>query len=548
MRRVRSAWSAAERLASSRRGAAVLFAVAGAFYALESIALPLIPGRDFGTYLRFYDQMWEWHSVLPMSMLYRTPVTPLVAGGSLDVLGGVGAQVVMGVLYAGSVVAWCAAASAFGRRVALVTAIALVVFPGYAILFHKLASDAIFAAGFAAWALAVSRAYVRPSLGRWVLVGLSVALLALIRPGNQVLIVAAALPLVLALPWRRRVVLGIATAAMAVGVLGLWAVSNGVRYDDYAVARGGEAYTPFFRAFVADRIVSPSNGPASKELAAAVQRDLLTQEPYRSYGIDLKTFFAQGNDREFEDLLGLSDRVWGWDTDYAKLREVGDEAVRAHPSAYARGVGHTIWAQLWQPLFVALPKPAAAGSAGSSGGGPTIVVAGRTLPKPTERMTIPAAHQGFYSTMPDHRIREVWTSPTAHQVVFDDPSAARRFARMNVNVARLWAKLPAYSGSASLTRQLSRSSKLYPRPALLLVVGLVALLWRRPKRAGLALALAGAASLVVLFNALTIYPIIEFAVPVVPAFVLLCAVGLVGRGERPDASSGSSSPQQSGAR
>jgi len=535
MRRSTSVWSAAERLASTGRGAAVLFAVAVGFYAVESVALPLIPGRDFGTYLRFYDQMWEWHSVLPMSMLYRTPVTPLVAGGSLDLLGGFGAQVLMGALYAGSVVAWSAVGRAFGRRVALVTAVALVVFPGYAILFHELASDAIFAAGFAGWALLVSRAYVRQSLGRWLSVGLGVAVLALIRPGNQVLIVAAALPLVLALPWRRRVALSAAAAGAAVAVLGLWAVNNGVRYGDYAVARGGAAYTPFFRAFIADRIVSPDNGPASKELAAAVARDLLPQEPYRSYGIDLKTFFSQGNDREFEDLLGLSDRVWGWDTDYSKLREVGVEAVRAHPSAYARGVANTIWDQLWHPLYVALPASRGSGSSTSSGGGPTIVVHGRTLPEPSENMTIPAAHQGFYSTTPDHRIREVWTSPTAHQVVFDTPAAGRRFARMNTDIGRLWDKVPPYRGSAWLTLQFSRSSRLYPRPALFLVVGLVALLWRRPRHAVLALALGAAAILVVLFNAVTIYPIIEFAVPVVPALVLLSAAGLVGErvGGRP---------------
>jgi peptidoglycan/LPS O-acetylase OafA/YrhL len=70
---------------------------------------------------------------------------------------------------------------------------------------------------------------------------------------------------------------------------------------------------------------------------------------------------------------------------------------------------------------------------------------------------------------------------------------------------------------------------------LFLVVGLAALLWRRPRHAVLALALGAAAILVVLFNAVTIYPIIEFAVPVVPALVLLSAAGLVGErvGGRP---------------
>ena len=61
-----------------------------------------------------------------------------------------------------------------------------------------------------------------------------------------------------------------------------------------------------------------------------------------------------------------------------------------------------------------------------------------------------------------------------------------------------------------------------------LVAGLAGLVVRRPQRSGLALALAGAAALVVVLQALAIYTIIEFAVPVAPAFVVLGAAGLVG--------------------
>ena len=81
------------------------------------------------------------------------------------------------------------------------------------------------------------------------------------------------------------------------------------------------------------------------------------------------------------------------------------------------------------------------------------------------------------------------------------------------------------SGSAWLTLQFSRSSKLYPPPLLWLVAGIVGLLLRRPARAGLALALAVGGLLVTLLNALTIYPIIEFAVPIVPALVVFAAAG-----------------------
>ena len=62
-----------------------------------------------------------------------------------------------------------------------------------------------------------------------------------------------------------------------------------------------------------------------------MQRDLLTEEPYRSYGIDLETFFARGSPRMHEDLISLSDRVWGWDSDYEVLGRAAREAVRDAP-------------------------------------------------------------------------------------------------------------------------------------------------------------------------------------------------------------------------
>src|SRR6185503_3820747 len=108
-----------------------LFGLGLLVYALVSLALPLVAGRDFPTYVTTWVQLDQWDSVLPMTMLYRPPIAPLVA---------------------------------IGPR------------------------DAVFAAGFAGWALLVARAVERPTWGRFVLVGLGVAALALTRPGNQVLL------------------------------------------------------------------------------------------------------------------------------------------------------------------------------------------------------------------------------------------------------------------------------------------------------------------------------------------------------------------------
>src|SRR5712691_4482823 len=186
-----------ERLASRRRGAAVLFALALAVYAVRAIGWPLVGGRDLDEYLFGYIQFVDWHPLLPWSMLFRTPVPGIVDGAALDVAGGFFAEPLMAVLFAGSVVAWAVAARAFGARAALLVAAALLVFPAYGLMFHEVSSEPIFSAAFALWALIVVRAAVRPSVERFALVGLGVALLALIRPGNALLIAFILFPFAL---------------------------------------------------------------------------------------------------------------------------------------------------------------------------------------------------------------------------------------------------------------------------------------------------------------------------------------------------------------
>jgi hypothetical protein len=222
----------------------------------------------------------------------------------------------------------------------------------------------------------------------------------------------------------------------------------------------------------------------------------------------------------------LSDRFRGWDSDYELLREVGVESVRAEPWRYARGVGGTVLDELWSPLHIALPARAAPRSEPVELARTPPV--GAALPAPTEGEQIPAARNGFFTTTPDGSIREVWTSATEHSLVFSEPGAGERYAAVGAEAAALAAEVPPYDGNEWLTRQLSRSSKLFPPPLLWLAVGLVGLALRRPARSGLALAIGLGALLVVTFQALAVYSIVEFAVPVAPALVVLGAAGLVG--------------------
>ena len=292
-RRARSVLEWLEDLAGTRRGAVVLFVLALAAYAVRAIAWPATSGRDLDEYLYVYIQLFDRHPLLPWSMLFRTPATPVVAGLSLDVAGGILVEPVLAALYALSIVAWAAVARSFGRHAALATAAALLLYQGYALMFHELSSEPLTAAAFAGWAVALTRAVRHPSTASFAVAGLAVALSALVRPGNVVLVLFAVVPLLVAAGWRLRVRWSAAFVAAALLPLAAWALQNGWRFGDYTLARGGNAVIPFYRAFITDHIIRRENGPASRKLADAMERDLLTHDPYTSYGVTLDSSSAR---------------------------------------------------------------------------------------------------------------------------------------------------------------------------------------------------------------------------------------------------------------
>ena len=367
MERLRRALGWLERRVS-RRGALALFLVALAVYALQSLAVPLVAGRDLGTYLRYYAQFGDSSPPLPMAMLFRTPVAPFAVGVPLDLGGAALAQVWLGLLYAASIVAWSATAAVFGARSALLTAALLLVFPGYGILFHALASDAIFAAVFAGWALVVSRATVHRSVPLFAAAGLFVGALALRAPETRCCCCS-------------RSFRSCCTRRGAGGYRRPPASSSRAP----AYSRSGPCTTASVTAttrscgearhsFPSSGCTSPTTSSARRtarrpaSLRGRCDRELLPLEPYRSYGVDEDTFFRRGSIRMHEDLVNLSDRVWGWDSNYSVLRRAAWEALRAHPSTYAKGVTRTIWQELARPEFAVSSAQAGPTRPASAGG------------------------------------------------------------------------------------------------------------------------------------------------------------------------------------
>ena len=572
-------WQSFEAWVGTRSSGAALFALALAVFAVQSAVLPVYPGRDMGRYVQTFVQLWYDEPVLPSVLSSRGPFAALGVGLPLE-LGGVAAEVWLGVLYAASIVAWGVVALTFGARAAVLTTGLLLVYPGYGILFHGLASDALFAAAFAGWAVLLSRAILQPSVTTFLVAGAGMGALVLVRPPNQVLIVFALLPLLLRAPWRRRLewvaAFFVASAAVTQG----WKALMTLRYGD-AVAlkpsgavlvaalvllplllpaawrrrlvllavplvvagvavvavKGSSVQNPsqyarsvvqsppsnvfLFRAFEIDRIVSPENGPASRELADVVQRELLAKEPYRSYGVNLHEFFSSGSDRMFVDLASLAGS--------ADLNAVTHEAIRQHPWTFTTSIARTIWDLLWVRRVYG-PETAEGGGEGSpvTGEPAFIVVNGRKLPRPSDGEPIPGSRVGPAIHAQEGQAREVWRSPTDHPLVFDDPRDERRYVGFERDTNRLVDRIPTRNGHQGLVHRLNQASHAFPPPVLWLAVGLLALGARRPQRALVAVASSVAGLVVIVGTSLVALAVAEYAAPVSPAFVMLAAAGLVG--------------------
>jgi hypothetical protein len=226
-----------------------------------------------------------------------------------------------------------------------------------------------------------------------------------------------------------------------------------------------------------------------------------------------------------DDFFVLADRVWGWDDDYGRLGRAGREAVRAEPGAYARGFSRDLWRLLLWPLYVPVEEPPGDEGVAQPPATPAAAVAeGDEL--------IPSSREAPYISTPDGRIREVWTSPTEHSIVFRDPADRARADDLDRRVLELLDGLPDRAQRPGAVGLLNDASRWFPRPFMWLLLGIVALLVRRPRGVTVPLALAGCALLVLFSTSLVVYAVAEYSVPVTPAFVLLAAVGVLGRPAR----------------
>jgi hypothetical protein len=512
----------------TRRAAAVLFFAALGVYWLQALGWPMAKGRDTWDYLAYYLQLADSDPPLEMLQLFRTPLTPVAVGVPLDLGGSLLLQIVFGFFFAVSVVAWSATALAFGRLPGLLAAALLLVYPAWATLYHQASSDAVFATGLALWALLLARTLERPSTWRFVALGAGIAALVLIRPANQVLLPAALAALLVAAPWRRRLAWSAACLATAVGLLGLWAVHNGIRYDDATVARGGRAWVPFLRVWLADGTISPENGAASRRLAGLVEREVLGEPPHARLRVPLDAYLANGSNYETVRLIGLSDRVLGRDENYDVIFDSALEAIGEEPGTFVRGVGDAFWDFLTQqplredvaPREQTAPAPPPR----------TFESDGVVLPNPQAYVLVEGVPYGFVWCASDYLDSCTLDRP---ELVWGDAGRQRRYREI-VSQIRAWdADLPSREGVDAVTEILNRITPRFPRPPFWIALGVIGLAVRRPLGWRTIVVLWGCAAAVLLIHAASQGVAPEFALPLYPLFIVTGLAGIAGarRGE-----------------
>ena len=375
----------------------------------------------------------------------------------------------MAALYALSVLCWWRVARTVGAAPGVVIAGLLLAYPSYVLLFHRLASDAFFAAAFALAALLTARLVESRTPGRAAAVGLALALLVLIRPVSQILVVLAPLLLLGRGAWRPRMAtLTAFGVAVAVPLL-LWAgAQRGACGRLHGRARRGPRR---FRSTARSSSTGSSRRRTAarpRELARAVEDDLLpgavplVRDRSRHVLRLGQRAHARGSHRPRRPHVGLGRR----------LRASRARRPRGGPRA-SRHVRARRGARLLAAALVAGLPPGRRERDGSAVRGLESVVAAARADRGSadpvrERVVVHLDARTVGSGRSGRRRASTRSSPTT-------PADAAHLDRMNRRVAELVGRFRTAREAPSSARWLDRASRWFPRPAFWLVVGLVAL-------------------------------------------------------------------------
>lgn len=311
------------------------------YFILAGKFIPFSEGRDTGTYFLYWQGLFQSKASYPLLMLFRTPFTPVLFGIAFELLGKVGAQVLLCLGYAVVVTVVYHVLHGYSRWFGWLGV--MLVFANLQLfeLFNSVASEGPQTILVAVWAWLAFRAMREVSNKLGLALGVLTFLLIMNRPANQLLIPACLLPLLgfaiaqaPKITMRRRIACSLTALAAACGMTSVYMGYNWWRNEQFCIARLGGASVPFYRVFLQERLVRPENGPRSTELGDLARRKVLSDQTFQNYGIDEQTFFEFSTLRMFDALFRASVDERGWDNDFQLFKGAAWECMGANPREF----------------------------------------------------------------------------------------------------------------------------------------------------------------------------------------------------------------------
>lgn len=485
-------------------------------YGLQSLAWPLFFGRDAWTYLYYYLDMGSKIPVYQYVMARRTPVAPLLFGTSLSFGGAVFTEVLMAALYCISILGIYTIGSQFSRKIGLLLAFLVNIYPAYGQRFHAIETESPSAVLLILLCVLAFNAFNSPKYWKFVLLGICTFILSLTRPDHIVFLALAVLPFLLPnIPLEKKVRFTFTFLVVSVPLFLAWGSYNYIRYDDFTISRGGDAHIPFQRAFEFSHTVNADNGPASADLVKVIETELLTKEPYKSYKIDSHTFFTQGSERMFYDLPGLCDLHYGWDSDYSQLKKAGVEAVMAHPIPF-------LWSYIKSAGVLLLFNSTQPASNVQDDKSNQPLLGANNLPIPTKGDLIPRASYLYIYSSPDARSL---TDPNSLELKILDPATRAKTAQMEAQLDKFREMVPNRNGSPSIAAFLNFLIVIFPPALFWLIFGIFGLISGFSRKKLLLAGLCGLSLMIILYPIIGINPVPIMRIRFDPIFIL---AGLLG--------------------
>lgn len=358
---------------------------AGVFQAVLWIAWPLYDDalkcwRTVGYYQDVFATP-DLDLVLYNLVAYQPPLSPLFYGFLLTHLGTALTSLILFALAIISAWAVYLIGRTWSRTTGYLTVAGYLLSLHSQLLFHYCNLEMLTMVCFIFSLLALLYGLQSRRLAYFVVFGLCVGLMSLSRPANIGFVGAAILILLLDLPLRRKLIMGAVVGLVTVATVAPWIVYKGTHWGLWSYTRGS-AWAGFFHV-AEGHLIYADNGPASQQLADLTQTYLVPQFPE---GTTVDTILRYPGSPEsrlgavpvFDSFVFLVDTVEGWDTDYALLGAVAQEASAAYPVENALEFLRDAFLVLWANESVTISIPA--------------------LPLQAERS---ADHRSFFSSHPN---------------------------------------------------------------------------------------------------------------------------------------------------